>query len=180
MRSEVFTPDCSRCAGLCCLALAFDEGAAFGFGKPAGLACRHLGAQAACSIHGRLEEAGFSGCATYTCLGAGQIVVQDVFGGRSWQDDPALTAPMIAAFATLREIQDLRAQLLAARALDLDPAQTAQVAAQSAALAPADGWTEAALAAFDLSAARAAFRALVQALRQDIGTVPGGGHDRNR
>lgn len=172
MPSDAFAPDCGSCAALCCLALAFDKGPRFGFDKPAGLPCRHLAADARCTIHARLDDEGFAGCASYSCLGAGQIVVQAIFDGASWQDDPALSGPMIEAFSTLREVQDMRAQLAAAEALPLTLADTAARQALEIALAPSGGWTRAALAGFDLPAARAAFRQFVAGLRQTM--VPAG------
>ena len=99
--------DCSRCIGLCCVALAFDRGSQFGFDKPAGTPCRHLGDDNACAIHYHLERDGFAGCASYDCRGAGQLVTQ-MFAGLSWRDSPAVARQMFAAFAKLREIQVMR------------------------------------------------------------------------
>jgi hypothetical protein len=168
MQSDAFAPDCGNCAALCCLALAFDKGPQFGFDKPAGLPCRHLASGGRCTIHARLDDEGFGGCASYSCLGAGQIVVQSIFAGASWQDDPSLSGPMMEAFSTLREVQDMRAQLVAAEALPLSPADVAARQALDRALAPPEGWTKAALDAFDLPAARAAFRRFVAGLRQTM------------
>jgi hypothetical protein len=100
--------DCSRCIGLCCVALAFDRGSQFGFDKPAGTPCRHLHDDHACAIHDHLERDGFAGCAGYDCRGAGQLVTQ-MFEGLSWRDSPAVARQMFAAFAKLREIQTMRA-----------------------------------------------------------------------
>lgn len=119
------TEDCGQCAALCCLALAFDKGEDFAIDKPAGTPCPHL-ARHACSIHARLEDEGFPGCIRYSCTGAGQRVVQEIFGGQSWQDDPALTRPMIDVFRGMREVQERLAQLSAARALSLDEADRAE------------------------------------------------------
>jgi hypothetical protein len=41
MDDAEFRGDCARCAGLCCVLLAFDRGPLFAFDKPAGIACRH-------------------------------------------------------------------------------------------------------------------------------------------
>jgi hypothetical protein len=70
------TPDCARCVGLCCVALAFPRSHAFAFDKQAGERCRHLEPSHACSIHDRLAEVGMRGCVAYECFGAGQYVVQ--------------------------------------------------------------------------------------------------------
>jgi hypothetical protein len=104
-------PDCSRCFGLCCTALAFVSSADFGIDKPAGTPCRHLAADYRCGIHARLRPAGFRGCATFDCLGAGQRVSQHTFGGISWRDEPALAGRMFAAFDIMRQLHELLWQL---------------------------------------------------------------------
>ncbi|WP_231388614.1 hypothetical protein [Pseudooceanicola algae] len=103
------------------MALALDAGQSFAIDKPAGLACPNLTGHA-CRIHGQLKEQGFDGCRAYECLGAGQRVTQDLFQGRSWQDDPRLTDPMIRAFAGMRAIHQRLELLQAAGALPLDTA----------------------------------------------------------
>lgn len=113
--------DCDRCAALCCLALALDRGASFAIDKPAGLPCPHLGPRGRCGIHAARAEAGFSGCIGYDCAGAGQHVTERLFGGQSWQDDPALAAPMMAAFAQARRWHEELALALSALALPLPP-----------------------------------------------------------
>lgn len=132
--------DCSRCIGLCCVALAFDRGPSFGFDKPAGTPCHHLDPDHACAIHADLEPSGFAGCARYDCRGAGQLTTA-LFAGLTWRDGPAVARQMFAAFAKLREIQTMRG--LAAGAPHL-----------IARLAPPTGWTLEAVLLFDLAAAR--------------------------
>ena len=112
--------DCSQCAALCCLALAFDAGPDFAFDKDAGVPCPHLRLHR-CRIHDRLRMEGFAGCTRYSCGGAGQRVTQELFAGLSWRDDPALTIPMMEAFRGMRAIQDRLAVLVAAKGLPLDP-----------------------------------------------------------
>ncbi|EAQ03596.1 hypothetical protein OB2597_03212 [Pseudooceanicola batsensis HTCC2597] len=111
--------DCSRCAALCCLSLAFDRGEDFAFDKPAGTPCPNLRGHA-CGIHDRLRPEGFAGCVRYSCGGAGQRVVQEIFAGQSWRDDPALVAPMMEAFRGMRAVQDCLALLSAAAGLPLE------------------------------------------------------------
>lgn len=147
--------DCSKCAALCCIALPFDKSDKFAFDKPGGAACKHLLAGHACSIHNRLVQQGFSGCTAYECHGAGQRVVQDVFGGRSWQDDASLVEPMSDAFFAMRQIHDLLYLLSAARQLPLEPAHKARCAALEARLDPQEGWNRESLASFQIDAARA-------------------------
>ena len=74
-----------------------------------------------CSIHDSLTEKGFPGCVAYDCLGAGNRVVQEVFAGRSWQDEPRLTRPMMEAFSGMREVHKRIDLLRAALTLSLDP-----------------------------------------------------------
>jgi hypothetical protein len=132
--------DCSRCIGLCCVALAFDRGPSFAFDKPAGTPCDHLEADHACAIHDRLEREGLVGCARYDCRGAGQLVTA-MFAGLSWRDSPAIARQMFAAFAKLREIQLMRS---------IVPSHT-RVAAR---LNPCDGWTLTAVLMVDMAALR--------------------------
>jgi hypothetical protein len=110
MDDATFRGECSRCAGLCCLALGFDRGPHFGFDKPAGEACRHLGADHRCCIHERLGAEGMSGCARSDCAGAGQIVTA-MFAGLSWRRSDSVRRAMLRAFAAVRELQLLRLTL---------------------------------------------------------------------
>ncbi|MBP0484841.1 hypothetical protein [Sagittula salina] len=119
-QTEILKTDCSKCAALCCLALAFDKGHDFAFDKNPGEPCRNLSGHS-CSIHDRLTQAGFSGCVAYDCLGAGNRVVQEVFAGRSWQKHPRLTRPMIEAFSGMREVHKRIDLLRAAGTFPLAP-----------------------------------------------------------
>ena len=112
--------DCAKCAALCCLALAFDKGKDFAFDKNPGEPCRNLSGHS-CSIHDRLTQEGFPGCVAYDCLGAGNRVVQEVFGDRSWQAEPRLTRPMMEAFSGMREVHKRIDLLRAAETLPLKP-----------------------------------------------------------
>ena len=99
--------DCSRCVGLCCVALPLTRSADFAIDKPAGTPCRHLAGDFRCRIHDRLRPSGFPGCEVFDCFGAGQRVVQDVFPGRDWRDGPEVARPMFAAFAGLRVLHEV-------------------------------------------------------------------------
>jgi len=156
--------DCARCAGLCCVALAFDAGPMFAHDKPAGSPCRHLAGHA-CAIHERLEGAGYGGCALYDCQGAGQRVVQEMFSGRSWRETPALLGPMMAAFAALRRIHALLALLGTAEELALTAPQRRGLERLRARLDPPEGLDAAALAALDLPALEAEGRRFFAGLR---------------
>ncbi len=119
MDAVTLRADCTRCAALCCVGLAFDRSDLFGFDKPAGEPCRHLSGQGGCNIHAEREARGFGGCVAYDCLGAGQYVTQQLFGGRSWRDDPSLLRPMMEAFAAVREVHEMVSILREAAALPL-------------------------------------------------------------
>lgn len=144
-----FTPDCQNCAALCCVALAFDKGEMFAFDKPAGVACKHLGGHL-CGIHSELDSAGLRGCVQYQCDGAGQRVVQEVFAGQSWQENPTLLPPMLAAFSQMRQVHGLLALLNTAKALPLKAPQRADLVALEAQLSPKE-WTPQTLATFERS-----------------------------
>lgn len=160
--------DCDACAALCCVGLAFDEGDDFAIDKPAGLPCPNLSGHL-CGIYSSLTDAGFPGCAQYDCQGAGQIVTRDIFGGGSWQDKSSLAGPMMEAFATLRAVQDMRAQLQAAAGFDLDDAQETARQELEDLLTP--DWSRETFAAFDLPAARDAFNDFLADLRRNAAVL---------
>lgn len=99
--------DCSRCAGLCCVALAFARSADFALDKPAGDPCVHLEPDDRCSIHPHLSERGFRGCTVFDCFGAGQQVTQHLFGGGTWRGDAATGGAMLAVFPVVRALHEL-------------------------------------------------------------------------
>ena len=141
--------DCTRCAALCCVALAFDRSEQFAIDKAADQPCPNLVAGGKCGVHAKLGDIGFGGCVLYTCDGAGQRVVQEVFSGQSWQDRPELLPRMTAAFRVMRKIHNLLVLLSAAEHLPLNAADRRAFGQITARLAPQTGWTEAGLAAFD-------------------------------
>ena len=99
-------PDCSRCAGLCCVALPFSRGADFPVDKPGGVPCGNLLIDDRCGIHDRLAETGWRGCVTFDCFGAGQRVMQETFRGRTWRDDPdpGLPARMFSVLPVVHQL----------------------------------------------------------------------------
>lgn len=141
------SPDCGACAALCCVALFLERGDSFAIDKPAGTPCPNLTPGGhTCTIHDRLERAGFSGCARYDCLGAGQRTVQDLFGGHSWRARPHLLPDMIEGFRLLRRLHEMLDILRLCSDLTLDETLTDTLDDLLAGLAPpADGWTLAAL-----------------------------------
>ncbi|MEU2775204.1 pentapeptide repeat-containing protein [Streptomyces sp. NPDC007162] len=114
--------DCSRCFGLCCVALPFTASADFAVTKPAGTPCRNLGGDHRCGIHAELRQRGFPGCTVYDCFGAGQRVSQVTFGGQDWRTgSPQQARRMFDAFAVVRQLHELLWYLTAA--LDLPAAR---------------------------------------------------------
>ncbi|MCG7209170.1 pentapeptide repeat-containing protein [Streptomyces arenae] len=110
--------DCSRCFGLCCVALPFTASADFAVTKPAGTPCRNLGGDHRCGIHTELRGRGFAGCTVYDCFGAGQRVSQVTFGGRDWRSGPPEhVRRMVDVFPVVRQLHELLWYLTAALAL---------------------------------------------------------------
>jgi hypothetical protein len=99
--------DCSRCAGLCCVAPAFAASADFAIDKPAGTPCPNLQADFRCGIHTQLRDRGFPGCEVFDCFGAGQQLTQVTFGGRSWREAPESAAAQFAVLPILRQLHEM-------------------------------------------------------------------------
>ena len=119
---EDLRADCSRCAGLCCVAPAFARSADFALDKPAGTPCPHLsGIDFGCTVHDELRPRGFAGCTTYDCFGAGQHVVQRTYGGATWRDDDVDATEVFAVFAVVRPLHELLWLLHQALGLALGP-----------------------------------------------------------
>src|SRR4051812_31112889 len=99
--------DCTRCAGLCCVAPAFAKSSDFAIDKPAGKPCPNLADDFRCGIHDRLPERGFPGCVVFDCFGAGQQVTQVTFGGREWRGTPGIAGQMFAVLPVMRQLHEL-------------------------------------------------------------------------
>ena len=164
--------DCGRCAGLCCVALAFDRSPLFAEDKPAGAPCRHLGSMDRCVIHGRRAESGFAGCVHYDCLGVGQLVTQDLFAGRSWRDCTDGGKAMFAAFARMRRVQEWRAMLQLAACLPLTPALLRRRQMLLRRLSPGSGWTVQRLDRADSAAMAGEMADFLKVLRCAVGPMP--------
>lgn len=109
--------DCSRCVGLCCVALAFAASADFAIDKAPGDPCPNLQPDFGCGIHARLREEGFPGCVAYDCFGAGQHLTQSAFAGADWQRSPEMAGRMFDAFAVMRDLHELAWYLAEALAM---------------------------------------------------------------
>lgn len=99
--------DCSRCFGLCCVALPFARSADFPVDKPAGMPCGHLRPDHSCGTHASLLAQGYRGCTVFECFGAGQQVSQVTFRGQSWRDNPATAASMFAVFPVVQGLHEM-------------------------------------------------------------------------
>src|SRR5829696_9664565 len=123
--------DCSRCAGLCCVAPAFARSADFAIDKPAGVACPNLQADFRCGIHAVLRDRGFPGCEVFDCFGAGQQLTQVTFAGRSWRETPEVAAAQFAVLPVMRQLHEILWYLTEARSLPAaalhEEVRTAQV-----------------------------------------------------
>lgn len=151
MNDVSLLPDCSSCASLCCVALAFDKSNKFAINKDAGEPCPNLASTGLCKIHKKLDDRGFKGCIQFNCFGAGQRVTQEIFGGKSWQQDMSLLQPMSDAFRPMRAIHDLLHLLDTAKKLPLSPEDKRQIDTLNSALNPVDGWTLSSLLGFENS-----------------------------
>jgi hypothetical protein len=165
MDDAMLRADCARCAALCCVSLVFDRSDMFAFDKAAGVACWHLTADHECGIHPALESRGFGGCIAFDCLGAGQRVTQELFGGRSWREHPAIAQSMFDAFRGMRLVHELLLLLRTASRLPLRPRQASQRRKLESALQPPEGWSPKTLTAFEQSQGPAEIRAFLGGLK---------------
>lgn len=99
--------DCSKCFGLCCVALPFTASSDFALDKGAGEPCVNLEPDFRCGIHPALRTAGFAGCSTYDCFGAGQQVSQVSYAGQDWRAAPDRAEQMFEVFRVVRQVHEL-------------------------------------------------------------------------
>ncbi|SFO69988.1 Pentapeptide repeat-containing protein [Geodermatophilus dictyosporus] len=159
--------DCTRCAGLCCVAPAFAASADFAIDKPAGSACPHLGGDDRCGIHGQLRERGFAGCTVFDCFGAGQQTVQVTFGGAAgWRADRERAAEVSTAFVVQRQLHELLWYLTEALALDAAAPLRRELAAARDRTAALTAATPQELAAVDTAALRREAGALLTSVSE--------------
>ncbi|TYC53870.1 hypothetical protein FMN50_13970 [Rhodobacterales bacterium] len=161
-------PDCGRCVSLCCVVFAFDRSESFAVDKAAGEPCPNLAASGTCRIFENRARLGFRGCITYDCHGAGQRVTQDIFQGRSWRDDPALSSRMGSALSVLRRIHGQLTLLQSAEKLPLDSPEREALSDFRQTLCPQSDWTEESLASFKIDAAERDIAQFLRSLRRHI------------
>ena len=168
MDDALLQADCSRCAGLCCVAYPFDRSEEFAFDKAGDEPCRHLTRSFQCGIHAQRAQRGFSGCARYDCFGAGQRIT-DIYEGRNWRDSPEQGAEMLEVFRILRRVHELLMLLRAAGKLSLPRHDAQRLQAFETALAPKDGWTAASLLALEIDATARNIRTFLASLKDHVG-----------
>ena len=142
--------DCARCAALCCVAFAFDTSPDFGHDKPNAQACKHLDKDLRCRIYADRAGLGYGGCLKYECLGVGQYVIQELFDGRSWRDDPELMEPISRCFLQLTKLNELLGMIDAAFKLKLDAPQRAELRDLLSSIPAAENWTVGTISGLDV------------------------------
>lgn len=167
MRDDALRADCSRCHGLCCVALAFDRGPMFAFDKAADEPCRHLLPTLRCAVHAARERLGLAGCVHYDCYGAGQRVSQELSTGLARSEIPE-------AFRRLRRVHELLRMLRAARQLELAAAELETLRSIEMKLDPPEGLTAATLAELAIDAAERDVFSFAANLRdRDVSSLSG-------
>lgn len=117
---EPFLIDCTKCCGLCCVALYFSRAEGFPKDKDAGIPCGHLQRDYQCTIHGGLSERGLKGCMAYDCFGAGQRVTGSLTVLPDWETIPPKEAGKIFdSFLAVMQIHQVLWYLTAASTLHL-------------------------------------------------------------
>lgn len=154
------------------MVFAFDRSESFAIDKAAGEVCPNLDADNRCRVFQHREALGFKGCITYDCHGAGQIISQTVFKGRSWREEPALAHRMGAALSVLRRIHEQLLLLATAEKLPLNEAEKARLGSLRQTLAPADDWTEQKLEDYPIDATLHQVASFLKDLRRHVGANP--------
>lgn len=168
--------DCAACAGLCCVSAGFDADQGFGYDKPAHEPCRHLQADFRCAIHADRAAHGFSACAGYDCLGAGQRTTR-AFAPADWRHAPERAEAMHGAFLGLRGLHELLSLLATARGLVGDDAWGQRIDTQAAEVDRAceallESATREVAAPGGAAARAAALRHSTHALLRELASVP--------
>jgi uncharacterized protein YjbI with pentapeptide repeats len=99
--------DCSKCFGLCCIALYFSASEGFPTDKDAGKPCINLRPDFTCSVHKNLRDKGLKGCTAYDCIGSGQKVAQVTSKGHDWLKDQGYANQMFEAFLIMRQLHEM-------------------------------------------------------------------------
>lgn len=99
--------DCKKCSGLCCTALYFSKTEGFPNDKPAGKPCTNLMSDYGCAVHNKLMQYNLKGCMAFDCLGAGQKVTSDIYGGVSWKNQPERAEEIFRVFLAVWQLHQM-------------------------------------------------------------------------
>lgn len=99
--------DCRKCSGLCCTALYFSKSEGFPNDKPAGKPCTNLMSDFSCAVHKKLMQYNLKGCMAFDCLGAGQKVTSDIYGGVSWKQRPEAASEIFQVFLAVWQLHQM-------------------------------------------------------------------------
>ncbi|WP_392486043.1 pentapeptide repeat-containing protein [Haloimpatiens sp. FM7315] len=100
--------DCSKCSGLCCVALFFSTIDGFPENKNAGNPCSKLQNNYRCKIHDELEKRNMKGCIGYDCFGAGQHVTQCIYKKETWQTLKEQSKEIFDVFIIIYQLYQIR------------------------------------------------------------------------
>ena len=114
---EHMKSDCSKCSGLCCIALFFSKIDGFPIDKAPGQPCINLLKDYRCKIHSQLEKQKMKGCIGYDCFGAGQHVTQVIYQGQTWNDIPNQSMEIFDVFIIVFQLYQIRYYLTEATSL---------------------------------------------------------------
>lgn len=109
--------DCTQCSGLCCTALFFSKIDGFPMNKEEGIPCLFLKNNFQCDMYEKLEAKGCHGCKSYDCFGAGQMVTNSLYRGKTWITHPELKIEMFAVFQIMYRLHEMLGYLLEASML---------------------------------------------------------------
>jgi uncharacterized protein YjbI with pentapeptide repeats len=107
MSFDNFKADCSKCFGLCCIALYFSANDGFPVDKEAGRPCINLQEDFKCKVHKDLKKKCLKGCIAYDCLGAGQKVAEVTFKGQDWRADQENATEMFDIFIIMKQLYEM-------------------------------------------------------------------------
>jgi uncharacterized protein YjbI with pentapeptide repeats len=144
------TADCSKCFGLCCTALHIIASSDFPMNKSAGTPCKNLQSDYSCHIHGQLREKEYKGCTVFDCLGAGQVVSQVTFKGKSWRNNPETGEKMFQVFPIMEQIHEMLAYTAEALSYDIPSGLYDELSQKVKELQDLTRWSADELLSFDL------------------------------
>lgn len=113
------TISCSKCSGLCCVALYCAKTEGFPADKIAGEPCQNLMPDFCCAIHSKLLQSKMRGCLAYDCFGAGQKVTQKCYSATNWQAEPEQANQIYQVFLAIFQLHQMLWYLIEASSFKL-------------------------------------------------------------